>query len=57
MLFNNKYLKLKKKMDKKEKFINKAIIKFGDKFNYEEIDYINSTTKIKMADINRPFFY
>jgi hypothetical protein len=50
MLFNNKYLKLKKKMDKKEKFINKAIIKFGDKFNYEEIDYINSTTKIKMAD-------
>ena len=35
-------------MNKKEKFINKAIIKFGNKFNYDEINYIDSTKKIKI---------
>jgi hypothetical protein len=45
-------------MDKKEKFINKAIIKFGDKFNYDEIDYIDSTTKIKIkCNKHNLFFY
>jgi hypothetical protein len=44
-------------MDKKEKFINKAIIKFGDKFNYEEIDYVNSTTKIKIKCNEHNLFF
>lgn len=45
-------------MDKKEKFINKAIIKFGGKFNYDEIDYIDSTTKIKIkCNKHNLFFY
>lgn len=45
-------------MDKKEKFINKATIKFCDKFNYEEINYIDSTKKIKIkCNKHNLFFY
>jgi hypothetical protein len=45
-------------MNKKEKFINKAIIKFGNKFNYDEIYYIDSTTKIKIkCNKHNLFFY
>lgn len=35
-----------KKLTKKEKFINKCVIKFGDKFTYS--DYIDSKTKINI---------
>ena len=30
----------------KNRFIEKAISKFGDKFKYDKVDYINSSTKI-----------
>ena len=35
-------------IDRKEKFINKCELKFNNKFDYSEIDYINSKTKIKI---------
>lgn len=30
----------------KDKFINKAMIKFGNKFDYSKIDYKNAKTKV-----------
>jgi len=35
-------------IDRKEKFINKCELKFNNKFDYSEIDYIDSKTKIKI---------
>ncbi len=32
----------------KDKFIQKAIIKYGDLYNYTKVDYINSKTKIEI---------
>jgi hypothetical protein len=37
-----------KKNNKTEKFINKAINKFGNRFDYSEINYVDSTKKIKI---------
>jgi len=36
------------KINKKEKFIIKAKIKFNDKFDYSDSNYLNSSTKIKI---------
>jgi hypothetical protein len=35
-----------KQRDTKDKFIEKAIMKHGDKYNYSKVKYINSNTKI-----------
>lgn len=37
------------KLDKSTKFINKAKEKFGDRYDYQHINYINSSTKIKIV--------
>ncbi len=44
-------------MNKKENFIEKAINKFGDKFEYNNIDYIDSITNIKIkCNIHNEYF-
>jgi hypothetical protein len=35
-------------IDRKEKFINKCKEKFGDAFDYSEINYVDSKTKVKI---------
>jgi len=41
----------------KEKFIEKAIIKFGHKFDYSEIDFVDSRTRVKIiCPIHGSFF-
>lgn len=47
MLFNNKYQEVEK-INKKDKFIFKAVKIHGDKFNYDNVNYINSTISINI---------
>ena len=35
-------------MEKKQKFINKSILLYGNKYDYSKVTYINSITKIKI---------
>jgi hypothetical protein len=45
-------------MNKTENFINKAKNKFGNKFEYLNVNYVNSTTNIKIkCNIHDEFFY
>jgi hypothetical protein len=34
------------KLERKENFIEKSFLKYGDKFGYSKVNYINSTTKV-----------
>ena len=44
-------------LNKKEKFINKAMEKFSNRFNYDEIEYVNSTIKIKIKCNEHDLFF
>lgn len=44
-------------IDRKEKFINKCELKFNDKFDYSEIDYIDSKTKIKIRCKKHDYYF
>ena len=37
------------KVDKKQKFINKAVKKFGDKFDYSNVEYVSSKIPVKIV--------
>lgn len=41
-----------------EKFINKSIIKFGNKYDYSKINYVNSLTKVEIkCNLHNTFFF
>lgn len=55
-MFYNKYNKMKK-ISKKNKFIEKGLLKFSNNFDYSEVDYKNSMTKVKIkCNIHNEFF-
>ena len=44
-------------IDRKEKFINKCKEKFGDAFDYSEINYVDSKTKIKIRCKKHDYYF